>query len=295
MSIVDPSPAAAQSPRAFDWQRVVRSDAFLPGLVFAAALGVLFWPLLAVLPELWQSEDGYYSHGWLVPLIAAYIVYRRWPQLSTIPVRPSAFALLPLATVLFLVYAGRAADLRLILSHGLIATLLCTVWFVAGWRWMLGLFWPIAYLYFALPIWTFAIDTYTAPLQRISSWIAFQMLHFMGFEVFMVDRTNVLVGDFNLFVGVPCSGFKLILAVTAFTVLFVLIANLRWWANLLMFAVVAPLCLFINGLRIALIGIVGDRLGSEAGHAFHNYSGYVTRILCFFLLFKLARVLGWKD
>jgi len=74
-----------------------------------------------------------------------------------------------------------------------------------------------------------------------------------------------------------------------------LIANLRWWANLLMFAVVAPLCLFINGLRIALIGIVGDRLGSEAGHAFHNYSGYVTLILCFFLLFKLARVLGWKD
>lgn len=295
MSLVDPSPVVEPSPRRLEWQRIVRSEAFFPGVAVVTAIAFLFWPLLLVLPELWQSEDGYYSHGWLVPLIAAYIVHRRWPKLKDIPVRPSTFALAPLVLVLFLVYAGRAADLRLILSHGLVATLLCGTWFVAGWRWMLGLFWPITYLYFALPIWTFAIDTYTAPLQRISSWIAFQMLHFVGFEVFMIDRTNVLVGDFNLFVGVPCSGFKLILAVTAFTVLFVLIANLRWWANAILFAVVAPLCLFINGLRIALIGIVGDRLGTEAGHSFHNYSGYITLVLCFFILFRLARSLGWRD
>jgi exosortase len=175
MSFVDPSSVAEPTPKFLDWQRVVRSEAFLPGLVMAFALAVLFWPLFVVLPELWQSEDGYYSHGWLVPLISAYIVFRRWTKLKAIPVRPDALALLPLLGVLFLVYAGRAADLRLILSHGLIATLLCSAWFVAGWRWMLGLFWPIVYLYFALPIWTFAIDTYTAPLQRISSWIAFQM------------------------------------------------------------------------------------------------------------------------
>jgi exosortase/archaeosortase family protein len=74
-----------------------------------------------------------------------------------------------------------------------------------------------------------------------------------------------------------------------------LIARLKWWANTLMAALVLPLCLFINGLRIALIGVVGEEYGRSAGLQFHDYSGYVTLLVCFFLLFKIARWLGWKD
>jgi exosortase/archaeosortase family protein len=96
-------------------------------------------------------------------------------------------------------------------------------------------------------------------------------------------------------VGVPCSGLKLLLALSAFSVFFVLIANLKWWANAFMLAFVLPLALFINGLRIALIGVVGDTMGSDAGHQFHDYSGYITLLLCFVIVFKLARILGWKD
>jgi exosortase/archaeosortase family protein len=66
-------------------------------------------------------------------------------------------------------------------------------------------------------------------------------------------------------------------------------------ANLIFAASILPLALFINGLRIALIGVVGNAWGPEAGAQFHDYSGYITLILCFFILFKGARLLGWKD
>ena len=56
-----------------------------------------------------------------------------------------------------------------------------------------------------------------------------------------------------------------------------------------------PLTVFVNGFRIALIGVVGNAYGSQAGHDFHDYSGYITLLVCFFLLFKFARLLGWKD
>ncbi len=62
-----------------------------------------------------------------------------------------------------------------------------------------------------------------------------------------------------------------------------------------MILIMWPLALLINGLRIALIGVVGNQWGPEAGHKFHDYSGYITLVLCFFVLFKIARGLGWKD
>jgi len=44
-----------------------------------------------------------------------------------------------------------------------------------------------------------------------------------------------------------------------------------------------------------LIGMVGDTWGDAAGHAFHDYSGYIALVVCFVILFKIARALGWKD
>jgi exosortase/archaeosortase family protein len=122
------------------------------------------------------------------------------------------------------------------------------------------------------------------------------MLNLTGFQPYQDSTTTTIyLSNFVLDVGVPCSGLKLIVAVTAFTVFFVLIGGLRWWANLSMFALIVPLCLFVNGLRIALIGVVGDFYGHDAGMSFHDYSGYITLIVCFVILFKIARGLGWKD
>lgn len=275
---------------------IVSSKAFWPGLIAALGVTALFWTLFRNLLDLWDSEDGYFSHGFLVPIISIFIIYRWWPRLKTIPVKPGWVALIPLAGLLVLTRAAFAADILLILSICLMMVILATIWLVAGWRWMVALSLPVLYLGFALPLWTFAIDVYTNPLQILSTKASFQMLQLAGFQPFMdTGTTTIYLNNFVLDVGVPCSGLKLIVAVTAFTVFFVLIGGLRWWANLVMFAVILPLCIFINGLRIALIGLVGENYGHDAGMAFHDYSGYITLVICFFILFKIARGLGWKD
>lgn len=275
---------------------IVSSKAFWPGLIAALGVTALFWTLFRNLLDLWDSEDGYFSHGFLVPIISIFIIYRWWPRLKTIPVKPGWVALIPLAGLLVLTRAAFAADILLILSICLMMVILATIWLVAGWRWMVALSLPVLYLGFALPLWTFDIDVYTNPLQILSTKASFQMLQLAGFQPFMdTGTTTIYLNNFVLDVGVPCSGLKLIVAVTAFTVFFVLIGGLRWWANLVMFAVILPLCIFINGLRIALIGLVGENYGHDAGMAFHDYSGYITLVICFFILFKIARGLGWKD
>ncbi|MEX2242822.1 MAG: exosortase/archaeosortase family protein [Fimbriimonadaceae bacterium] len=266
-------------------------------------IGAAFWPLIKELPLMWlglgtwedRTGDGYYSHGLLVPLISGYIIYRQWPSIKDIKVKPGWIALVPLAFILWILWAADAVDIQQIRSISLVTVMMLVVWLVAGARWMFALAPAILYLLFALPVFTGFIDTYTNDLQIVSTKVAAVILDGIGYSIYQSQPTEILMDNFDLNVAVPCSGLKLLVAVSAFTVFFMLIAKLKWWANALMVAIVLPLCLFINGLRIALIGIVGEENGATAGLAFHDYSGYITLLVCFFVLFKFAKVLGWKD
>ncbi|MFQ3587769.1 MAG: exosortase/archaeosortase family protein [Fimbriimonadaceae bacterium] len=293
--VVNPPGAEAKSKPSFDWTVIVKSPAFVPGLALAVGFAVAFFFVLEHLPELWLSDDGYYSHGFLVPIISAYIVYRWWPRLKDIPVRPTPLAIVLVLLGLWGIFVSTTTVFYSGAAVSMLFTILSGIWFVAGFRWMIGLAAPVLYLIFALPMFGNIIDSYTNPLQRLSTVVSYQILEVVRLNPFQADATTIHLDNFTLDVGVPCSGLKLLLALTAFNVFFILIARLRWWANLLMLMIILPLGIGINGLRIALIGIVGNAYGPEAGHQFHDYSGYITLVVCFFILFKIARGLGWKD
>jgi exosortase len=275
-------------------QSIVQSPAFLPGSAVAVALLVAFWELIRVLPSLYLDSDGYYSHGLLIPLISGYVVYRRWPSLRTLEVKPSWWALIPLAGIIYVLRPATGATMLSVLSLLWVASILCGIWFVAGARWMFATAAPVIYLLLGLPVWSMAINTYTNPLQLLSTKVAYEMLAALRFQPYL-DGTTINLNHFVLDVGVPCSGLKLSVALAAFSIFFILVANLKLWANLTLLVLILPLALFFNGLRIAMIGIVGETWGEAAGHSFHDYSGYLMLVICFVTLFKIARWLGWKD
>ncbi|MCC7435477.1 MAG: exosortase/archaeosortase family protein [Methanoregulaceae archaeon] len=273
----------------------VASPAFLPALAVTASLCVLFWPLLLQLPTLWNGPDGYYSHGPIVPLISAFILYKWWPRIKDTPAKFGVMGIPFLLILLVVMYPATVSRIDGLLSLGMIATAISAVWVIAGFRWMLISIAPIGYLAFCLPLWSAIVNNTTNPLQVISTKVAYELLRLSGFFVYQSDPTVIYMNNFQLNVEVPCSGLKLLLALVAFTVFFVLIARLKWWANMIALALIPVLAILINGLRIALIGVVGETYGRDAGLKFHDYSGYITLIVCFVVLFKIFRLMGWKD
>ncbi len=275
-------------------QSIVNSRAFWPGVAILAGVALCFWSLLVRLPALWNDTDGYYSHGFLVPLIAPYIVYRRWDKMKHIPVKAGWVALAFLIPALMLQRAASATDIPQIQSGLFIICLLLTAWLIGGIRWALALSPAILFLIFMLPIWTALIDSYTGNLQVLSTSVAASIIKACGMDVLRSAPTILDLDRYTVDIAVPCSGLRLVIAVTAFTVMFNLIGGLKIWANAIMVLLIFPLCLFINGLRIALIGIVGNMYGADAAAKFHDYSGYLTLVLCFIIIFNVAKVLGWK-
>ncbi len=102
------------------------------------------------------------------------------------------------------------------------------------------------------------------------------------------------MGNFDLFVDVPCSGFKLLLALLTFNAAFGDLVDGAPRKRLGLFLFAAPLALAVNVVRVALIGVVGDCVGPAAAHVFHDWSGVITLILGFTALFSLAKVLGCR-
>jgi len=280
--------------RSFDWTAAVTSEAFMPAVLIAVGLSALYWSLFRFTFGKWTETEGYYSHGFLVPFISGYIVYRWWPKLKQIPVKAGWLAAPFLMVCLWLAYAANRTDIYAILSLAFVLSLMLATWLIAGWRWMLAILAPIAYLLFALPVWEQAINNYTNPLQLASTKVAFHLLQLMALYPVQQDPTTIVLGNYQLQVAVACSGFKLILALLAFAVFFMLIAKLKVWANIVFAASIIPIALFINGLRIALVGVVGNAYGEGAGASFHDYSGYITIILCFILLDRWAKLLGYR-
>jgi exosortase len=277
-----------------DWISLPKHKFFLPTLLILSGLGLLFWRMALKTGALWINDD-YYSHGFLVPILIGWQLSVRKDLFQKSPRKQSNFPLIFIPVLLYLQLIGFRGDVWPLQSVVLVATLICGVWFVAGGKWALISSLPIAFFFFALPVWTSFVDEYTNPLQLASTTVAEKLLGLFGFNPMKISPTEIQLNRFTLDVAVPCSGLKLLVAVSCFTCHFVLIARNSWSFNILMFVMVMPLCLFINGLRIALIGVVGDQISAEAAGQFHDYSGYITLILCFYILFKFARWFGWKD
>lgn len=282
------------------------------GLVACLALG---WAFLRQLPAIWFEDEGYYSHGILIPFMSLAVVYMRRERIRGEPIVMSWFGFPILVIGLLMVLAGQKIDNISFASGGFIVSLIGGSYFVFGSRVTRHVVGPLLFLAFMMPVLGWIIDSTTNPLQLISTKVAAKLLTIFGFnaEIPAAYPTLILMDNYSLYVGGPCSGFKLILSLTAFTMFFVMISNLGLWKNLLLVFVINPaLALLINGLRIMLIGIVGersiitpdaawvgwmrslDKTKDDVGMIFHDYSGYVTLIVCFIVLHYIVRGLEGK-
>ncbi|HLO99712.1 MAG TPA: exosortase/archaeosortase family protein [Fimbriimonas sp.] len=280
--------------KSVDWATLTKTKAFWFTIAAIVGLTLMFWPLFRLTGQKWMNDD-YYSHGWIVPLLIAWQLKVREDRWAAAPDGDGKTALFVLIPLLFLQFVSFIGDFWLPQSLIFVGTCITAVWLLFGFKKAWVATFPLAFILFAMPVWGSLIDNHTNTLQYLSTTVAEMLLNLFQFSPTRLSPTEIQLNSYALTVAVPCSGLKLLVAVACFTAHFILIAKKDLFFNFLMAALVVPLCLFINGLRIALIGVVGEMRGPEAALQFHDYSGYITLLLCFVILFKFARVFGWKD
>ncbi len=274
--------------------RLIQNPLVWVALGALVALVVAYYPVFYYWQYHWFRSNGYYSHGILVPFLALYMVWMRREEIRQAEVRPSSGGLAVVLIALALRVLGHLTQSStisslsfLILMYGVVASLL-------GWSMVRLVWFPILFLGFMMPLPSTIFDEISQPAQEWSTIIANVMLKTIGIETHRVGNVIYIPGGFDLDVGVPCSGFKMLVSMATFAFFFAYYIRVELWRQVLLVILALPLALVINGLRIALIGIVGTKFGEEAGYTFHDWSGYLVLVVAFAVLFQLGRWLGWQ-
>lgn len=267
-----------------------------PGFVTAVALAfgltvAAYWGAITWWVYEWTREGSFYAHGIFIPFFVALMVWRDRERLRRLPVERCWWGLGLVLFALTLVLLSHRAQVTVPFSVSFIVFLIGSALVVAGKRITRALLFPMLFLFTMIPIVPDQlINPIAFPIQLVSAKMAAGICSLIGFPA-SVNGTQVILQSYRMNVELPCSGFKTLLGLLSFSAAFAYVVEGATWKRWLLVAISGPLAILINGLRITLIGLVGETFGEPTAHMFHDYSGFIVLILGFTFLFNLARIL----
>ena len=253
----------------------------------------------------WRRYGGRFSHGFLIPWVSLWLVWRVRKDLRAAIGPPDARGLAVVIGALLLQVAAARTRLPRLSILSLIALLWSIPWYLLGRRVARLLFFPCAYLLFCIPL-TF-LDSLTFPLRLVGASASTTILNGLGIGAVQSGTAIYLVdfGNLGLDVADPCSGLKYILAITALTALYAYITQERTWKKWALFAAAVPMAVAGNIMRIVAIGVAARFAGREAAAGlYHDFSGYIVFLAVLVMMAGTGAILKsrpgkrirqWKD
>jgi exosortase len=243
-------------------QVTVSVRVWLIGLL-ACVVTLAYWPTTVFLYEKWSDVvSKTYTHGWLILLICAALVIRSRRELASALARASPRAHLALAGVVLAWLVCYRAGIQ-----GLAAPLQPLIFWLAvtaAFGWAVGrvLLFPVAYFYFAVPIW------YGTPLKDLTVLVVHAMLRLTGPPaLFAGDLIYIPNGSFRIEEG--CSGVHFMIVGLAVAALYGEQQRDPWRTRVRQLALMAGLALIANWVRVYTI--------IEAGYL-SNMQSYLVRV-----------------
>lgn len=261
-------------------------------VVSVLSMLAVYWTGLSSLLEVWERPE--YSHGYLIPLIAAYLFLTRMSTLENVQAdlgvsRVPGVCLILLALAVGVL--GNLVNIPDISTYGFIICAAGLVLVVFGTRQGLQLWVPMVYLVFMLPLPNFLYWPLSIKLQMFSSEIGVGIISLFGVPVFL-DGNIIDLGVYKLQVAEACSGLRYLFPLASFGFLFAVLYKGPFWHKLLLFVSSVPITVAMNCLRIGIIGVLVDRYGIAHAEGFlHAFEGWVIFVACLATLYLEAVLL----
>ncbi|MBC7982223.1 MAG: exosortase [Candidatus Obscuribacterales bacterium] len=246
---------------------------------------VVLWPSTQSLIALWNDRDHVgLTHGYLIVAIVAWLIWERRAVIQGAVLQPNRRALF----ALFLISIGWLLVLRagIQVGHQLLLPVACALstCAVAGWFITRRILFALAYLYFAMPVWTLI----NAPLQWGSIFAVRSMLRLAGIPAYF-SGTNFEIPAGVLAIEGGCSGLRLMVVGLALAVLYGELQRASRTQRVLIILLAAGLSAFANWLRIFIIVLAAHYSGMDHPLvADHIWFGWVVFAVTMGVFFWIA-------
>lgn len=238
--------------------------------------------------SIWSRSDTY-AHGFVVPAISLWLIWRIRHSLAALQPRPSWLAWLMLLGAAGLWLAGDLVAVNAVTQMALVMLLVLAVPAVLGWQLAWAMAFPLGFLFFAVPIGDFM-------LPQFMEWTAdftVLALRLSGIPVYR-EGLQFIIPSGAWSVVEACSGIRYMIASVTVGCLFAYLSYKSLTKRLIFVGVAILVPLVANWMRAYLIVLLGHLSGNElATGVDHLIYGWV-----FFGVVILAMLLvgaRWAD
>ncbi len=267
---------------------------WLQAVLLALLIGLVYSEILAGLLRDWWFDDNY-SHGFLVPVFAVWVLWQRRKRIAALPPKPSWFGLFVIAAALAMLIAGvLGAELFLSRSSFLFLLAGLVIYFL-GWQHLRAMLFPWGFLFLMIPIPTIIYNQFTFPLQTLASRLAAWLLGLVGVPV-LREGNVIRLPAMTLEVAEACSGIRSLISLGTLAIIYGYFFEPRIRRRLLLVLAAVPVAVVANGLRIMGTGLLGEYWSPDKAQGFfHSFSGWVIFIFSSGMFFSFHRAMRLAD
>lgn len=259
------------------------------GLVGFLLVAIYFRIAGKLVADWYQFPD--YSHGFLVPLFSAFLLWdrrdavrraRRQPSWAGIPL-----VLCGIVAVFFGVYGA-----ELFLSRtSFILIVAGMIWTLFGREVLRAVRFPLAVLLLAIPFPQIVFNQITFPLQLLASQLASSLLPLLGVPVFR-EGNVIQLPVMKLEVAEACSGIRSLMSLFTLSVFYGYFLEKTTRGRWILALASIPIAVAANALRIVGTGLCVQYWDPSKGEGFfHEFSGWVMFVISLGFLYLIHRLM----
>ena len=280
--------------------------------IAAVAILFVYFTVLSKLARDWWTDENY-SHGLLIPVIIAYILWEERRRLIEVERRPHVvWGGIGVILALLALWAGVTGAELFVQRISFVLLLASVVIYFWGFQLLRLLLIPLLLLLLAIPIPAIIFNQIAFPLQLFASRCAVWAMELFGIPVLREGNViellprGALVTQ-KLEVVEACSGIRSLMTLVTLAVVFAYftypkengalkgLARLRtygFWRSLIIVVSALPIAIITNAARVSGTGILSYHYGTDVAEGFfHSFSGWVTYVVALTLLFAVGWVL----
>lgn len=259
-------------------------------------LVLIYLPTFAWMNARFDEAESYYSHGYLVPFVFAYLIWIKRDELKKCAVKPVDPALLIFVPALLIHLLAYFFEINFVSGFTLIAALFGLALYLYGTDITKKVAFPVTFLVFMVPLPQVMIINISFKMKMMAAQIATSIVNLMGIHAVRDGSIVHLKPDTSLTIGSPCSGLSSLIALMALGALYAYLVKMSRTRKIILFLLSIPIALAANIFRIVMLLLVGFAYDSEVatGPFVHGFLAFLLYIFAIAGLIIIGRMLSWR-
>jgi exosortase len=252
----------------------------------------LYGHILARLVTQWWSDPNF-SHGFFVPVFAAFMAWQERSRLRSVSSEPSNWGLPIILLALSTLVVGVFGAELFLSRFSLVLLVVGIIVLLKGWGVLRVLLFPLLFLLLMVPLPAIIFSQITFPLQILASKLSAWVLPALGVPV--LREGNVInLPAMPLEVAEACSGIRSLLSLTTLAIMYGYLMEKRIGIRVLLALASIPIAVAANGLRIVGTGLLVQYWDPDKAEGFfHAFSGWLIFVVSLLFLFLFHRAVNF--